>query len=53
MLPGAMQPSASAASGQKRGVSRFSGFKSLAVRGFPDTLLEYAGYSYGNCEKWL
>ena len=53
MLPGAMQPSASAASGQKRGVSRFRGFKSLAASGFPDTLLEYAGYSYGKCEKWL
>ena len=53
MLPGAMQPSASAASGQRRGVSRFRGFKSLAASGFPDTLLEYAGYSYGKCEKWL
>lgn len=53
MLPGAMQPSASAASGQRRGVSRFKGFKSLAASGFPDTLLEYAGYSYGNCEKRL
>ena len=48
MLPGAMQPSASAASGQRRGVSRFKGFKSLAASGFPDALLEYAGYSYGN-----
>ena len=53
MLPGAMQPSASAASGQRRGASRFRGFKSLAASGFPDTLLEYAGYSYGNCEKRL
>ena len=53
MLPGAMQPSASAASGQRRGVSRFRGFKSLAASGFPDTLLECAGYSYGNCEKRL
>ena len=50
---GAMQPSASAASGQRRGVSRFRRFKSLAASGFPDTLLECAGYSYGNCEKWL
>lgn len=53
MLPGAMQPSASAASGQRRGASRFRGFKSLAAGGFPDALLEYAGYSYGNCEKRL
>ena len=53
MLPGAMQPSASAASGQRRGVSRFKGFKSLAASGFPDTLLEYAGYSYGNYGKRL
>ena len=53
MLPGAMQPSASAASGQRRGVSRFKGFKSLAASGFPDALLEYAGYSYGNYGKRL
>ena len=31
----------------------FRGFKSLAASGFPDTLLECAGYSYGNCEKRL
>ena len=28
-------------------------FKSLAASGFPDTLLEYAGYSYGNYGKRL
>ena len=44
---------ASAASGQRRGASRFRGFKSLAASGFPDALLEYAGDSYGNCEKRL
>ena len=53
MLPGAMQPSASAASGQKRGVSRLRGFKSLEASGFPDTLSGYAEYSYGNCGKRL
>ena len=53
LLPDAMQPSASAASGQRRGASRFRGFKSLAASGFPDALLEYAGDSYGNCEKRL
>ena len=53
MLPDAMQPSASAASGQRRGASRVRGFKILAASGFPDTLLEYAGYSYGNCGKRL
>ena len=53
MLPGAMQPNASAASGQRRGASRFKGFKSLAASGFPDTLSGYAEYSYGNCGKRL
>ena len=53
MLPGTTPPSASAASGQRLGASRFRGFKSLAASGFPDTLLECAGYSYGNCEKRL
>ena len=36
-----------------RGASRFRGFKSLAASGFPDALLEYAGYSYGNYGKRL
>ena len=51
MLPGAMQPSASAASGQRRGVSRFKSFKSLAASGFPDTLLGMQGIPMETAEN--